>query len=57
MALGGRNVTSLVFRTGRAARIDDYADATGVAAALARERDIGSIVGVPISVAGRLWGW
>ena len=25
--LGGRNVTSLVFRTGRAARLDDYGDA------------------------------
>ena len=28
-SLGGRNVTTLVFQTGRAARIDDYAEATG----------------------------
>jgi signal transduction histidine kinase len=56
MELGGRNVTTLVFQTGRAARIDDYSDASGEAAALARERGMRSIVGVPISVAGRLWG-
>ncbi|MCU1618789.1 MAG: histidine kinase, partial [Modestobacter sp.] len=56
MALGGRNVTTLVFRTGQPARVDDYADASGEAATLARERGIRSIVGVPISVAGRLWG-
>ncbi|MCW2575638.1 MAG: histidine kinase [Modestobacter sp.] len=56
MALGGRNVTTLVFRTGQPARVDDYADASGEAATLARERGMRSIVGVPISVAGRLWG-
>jgi len=27
--LGGRNVSTLVFQTGRPARIDDYADSTG----------------------------
>jgi signal transduction histidine kinase len=56
MALGGQNVTTLVFRTGQPARVDDYADATGEAATLARERGMRSIVGVPISVDGRLWG-
>ncbi|MCW2676198.1 MAG: hypothetical protein JWR70_1238 [Modestobacter sp.] len=55
--LGGRNVTTLVFETGRAARIDDYADATGSAADLTREQGIRSIVGAPISVEGRLWGF
>jgi signal transduction histidine kinase len=56
MELGGRNVSTQVFRTGRAARFDDYSDASGEAGALARERGMRSIVGVPISVAGRLWG-
>jgi signal transduction histidine kinase len=56
-SVGGRNVTTLVFNTGRAARIDDYADATGPAADLTRERGIRSIVGAPVSVAGRLWGF
>ena len=56
MEVGGRNVTTLVFRTGRAARIEEYAGASGEAAALARERGIRSIVGVPISVEGRRWG-
>jgi signal transduction histidine kinase len=54
--LGGRNVTTLVSQTSRPTRIDAYAGATGPAADLARERGARSIVGVPISVEGRLWG-
>jgi GAF domain-containing protein len=54
--LGGRNVSTLVFRTGRPARIDDYAGAFGAAADLARESGFRSMVGVPIGVEGRLWG-
>ena len=53
---GGRNVNTLVFETGRAARIDDYDDASGPAAEAAREFGIRASVGVPISVEGRLWG-
>ena len=56
VALGGRDVSSLVFQTSRPARIESYADATGSAAALARELGVRAVVGVPISVAGRLWG-
>jgi signal transduction histidine kinase len=56
LPLGGRNVTSLVFRTGRSARIDRYASATGPFADFAREAGARASVGVPISVAGRLWG-
>ncbi|HTF48114.1 MAG TPA: GAF domain-containing sensor histidine kinase [Pseudonocardia sp.] len=53
---GGRNVNTLVFQTGRPARIDDYDDADGPAAEAAREFGIRASVGVPISVEGRLWG-
>jgi signal transduction histidine kinase len=53
---GGQNVFTLVFQTGRAARIDEYAGATGQAAEDAREFGLRSSVGVPISVEGRLWG-
>jgi signal transduction histidine kinase len=56
LSLGGRNVTSLVFQTGRSARIDGYADTTGPFADYAREAGVRASVGVPISVAGRLWG-
>ncbi len=56
LSLGGRNVTTRVFETGRAARIEDYADASGPAAEGARELGLRGSVGVPISVGGRLWG-
>ena len=54
--LGGRNVVSQVIRTGRAARIDDYADASGPPADAARRFGLRSAVGVPIEVQDRLWG-
>jgi signal transduction histidine kinase len=56
-SVGGRNVTTMVFETGRPARIDDYAHATGPASDLTRERGIRSIVGAPINVEGRVWGF
>ena len=56
VSLGGRNVTEMVHTTGRTARLDSYADASGDAAADARGRGISSSVGAPISVEGRLWG-
>jgi signal transduction histidine kinase len=55
LRLGGRNVTALVFETGRAARLDRYGDDAGVAAAWVAA-GLCSSVGVPISVEGRLWG-
>jgi signal transduction histidine kinase len=55
-SLGGRNVATLVFQTGRAARIDDYAGASGPAAEAAREFGVRALLGVPISAGGRLWG-
>jgi signal transduction histidine kinase len=55
--LGGHNLSALVFRTGRAVRIDDYSgQATGVAGDLGRELGFRMGVGVPITVDGGLWG-
>ncbi len=55
--LGGRNIITLVFETGRAARIDRYAESSsGPMGAAARERGIRSAVGTPVIVEGRLWG-
>jgi signal transduction histidine kinase len=55
VVLTGRDASSLVFQTGRSARID-YADATGPIADIARESGVRASVGVPINVADRLWG-
>jgi len=50
-------VSGLVARTGKAARIEDYADIPGgIAARLARQAGIREAVGVPITVEGALWG-
>jgi PAS domain S-box-containing protein len=54
--LAGDDVGALVLRTGRAARVDNHDNATGPEAARIRAAGIGSIVGVPIVVDGRLWG-
>jgi GAF domain-containing protein len=54
--LGGRNVSTLVWETGRPARIDDFAGASGPIAEAVREFAPRSIVGVPVRVEDRLWG-
>ena len=56
MSLGERNASTLVFQTGRPARIDDYQDISGPAGTDAATVRIRASVGVPISVEGRLWG-
>jgi signal transduction histidine kinase len=56
LGLGGRNVTTLVFETGRPASIDGYADASGPLGSAAREYGIGSGAGAPVIVEGRVWG-
>jgi signal transduction histidine kinase len=56
MRLGGRNVATLVAATGRPARIDHYAEATGEPAVTARGWGLRGCVGVPVTVHGRLWG-
>jgi signal transduction histidine kinase len=55
-SLGGKNVSTLVFQTGRAARIDGFADASGPLGVAARDDKVGSGVGTPVIVEGRLWG-
>jgi GAF domain-containing protein len=55
-SLGGQNTATLVFRTGRPARIGDYADASGPPAEAGRGWGFRSAVGAPISIEGRLWG-
>jgi signal transduction histidine kinase len=57
LRLGGRNVATLVFQTGRAARMDDHDDASGPVAEAVREFGFRAIVGVPVNVEGRLWGF
>ena len=53
----GDNVSSIVRRTGRPARIGDYRRARGPLADLARAAEwVGAAVGAPIVVDGRLWG-
>jgi signal transduction histidine kinase len=56
VGVGGRNVHTLVFQTGRAARLDDYAGVSGAAADVARKFGFRAAIGAPISVEGRLWG-
>ena len=55
-SLGGRNVATLVFRTGRAARIDDQTEGWGPIGKTVRELGLRAAVGVPVRVGGRLWG-
>jgi GAF domain-containing protein len=56
LPLGGRNVTTLVYQTGRPARID-YSDVSGVIGQVAsRDWGLRSSVGVPVSAENRLWG-
>ena len=54
--LGGRNVATIVYETGRPARIDDYSDAWGPSTDVAMKWGIRSSVGAPIIVEGRVWG-
>jgi PAS domain S-box-containing protein len=56
-AFGGRNVSTLVFETGRPARIDRYpTDDSSAITTNVRGFALASAVAAPISVDGRLWG-
>ena len=54
--VGGKNLATIVFETGRSARMDDYGDASGPLGVGARERGVRSAVGTPITVDGHVWG-
>ena len=56
MPIGGENLTTRVRRTERPARIDDSAAATDAVGTHVGELGVGSAVGCPIVVDGRLWG-
>ena len=49
-------MTTLVYQTGKPARLDDYGEASGAFADVARGWGARAAVGVPIHVGGRLWG-
>jgi signal transduction histidine kinase len=55
-SLGGKDVATIVFETGRPARVDGFADASGPLSRAAREEGVGSGVGTPVVVEGHLWG-
>jgi GAF domain-containing protein len=56
LPLGGRNVNTLVYQTGRPARVD-YSDVSGVIGQVAsHDWGLRSSVGAPVSVEGQLWG-
>jgi signal transduction histidine kinase len=55
--LGGHNLGTLVFETGRPARLDHYVDnSSGPASYVVRKVGYDSAVGAPVIVEGRLWG-
>jgi GAF domain-containing protein len=54
--LGGRNLGTMVFETGRTTRFDNLAEASGPVGVAARESGFRSSVGTPILVEGCLWG-
>jgi signal transduction histidine kinase len=57
MSTEGNNVSGLVLRTGRPARIDDYTTATGGEHVRGfREAGIRSAVGAPVQLRERVWG-
>jgi PAS domain S-box-containing protein len=55
-ALDGPTITAQVLRTGRPARIDDFAGVPGTIADAVRETGIRSGAGAPIIVDGAVWG-
>jgi len=56
LSLGGRNVTTMVFETGRSAGIDGYENASGTIGKAFSAQGVRSATGVPITVDRRLWG-
>jgi GAF domain-containing protein len=55
-SLEGHNLVTIVLETGRPARVDHFAHASGPIGVLGRESGFHSAVGAPIVVDGCLWG-
>ncbi len=56
LALEGESVSTLVFRSGRPVRIDNYLNATGPLSEALQGSGVRSAAGAPIIVEGKLWG-
>jgi len=56
ITLEGDSVTARVFATGEPATVQSYGMLAGPMANMQRERGLGSSVGAPVIVEGRLWG-
>jgi len=54
--LDEEDISAVVSRTGRPARIDNFDDRSGPLSANARKLGVRSVVGAPIIVEGRAWG-
>ncbi|HTU05219.1 MAG TPA: GAF domain-containing protein, partial [Trebonia sp.] len=54
--LGGHNTLTLIFRTGRSARVEQAEPATGDVTSIGRKLGFGPVAGAPVTVDGRLWG-
>lgn len=52
----GRNITALVLRTGRPARVDDLKATGGEDVRRFREAGVRSVAGAPVQLRGRVWG-
>jgi PAS domain S-box-containing protein len=54
--VGGTNVASIVWRTGRTTRLDDVTEASGAIGDRVRRAAVRSAVAAPVVVDGRTWG-
>ncbi|WP_238006773.1 GAF domain-containing protein [Dactylosporangium sp. AC04546] len=56
LSLDGDSVSAAVYRTGRPARMDSYADARGSLAEHLQQQHVHSAIGAPIMIDSRVWG-
>jgi signal transduction histidine kinase len=54
--LDGKNIATDIVETGRSARVENQAGATGSLADLIRDMGVRSLIGTPVVVEGRVWG-
>src|SRR3954447_10200334 len=54
--LDGHDVSTLVFQSQSPARLDEYAQASSATSDVVKRAGVRGVVGVPITVEGRLWG-